>query len=86
MPKKKAAAKKTKENRKIPKTVDLNIRLIVEKPGTDEDGRWTFYATFPRLGVPDFRIKARDSKEAKWALESYIYNELDFNDEIVADD
>lgn len=77
---------KSQKTPKAPKAIDLTIRLISETPRPDEDGRYTFRASFPRQGVPDLSIRARTSKAARAVLEDFLYNEMEDGDEIEADD
>jgi len=83
IPKKATPAKKKP---KLPKVLELRIRLLVRWPEPDAEGRWAFTAALPRQGVPAFTIKAKTAKEARRVLEDYIYNELDCRDDVVADD
>ena len=67
---------KTKQA-KVPPSLDTRIRIICEFVNPDENGDYTFYPVFPTIGTPDFRIKAKTSKEAREMLVDYIFNELD---------
>lgn len=42
--------------------------------------------TFPNLGVPDFHIIAKSEHAAKDVLESYLYNALDGQEDVIDDD
>lgn len=78
--------KKMEIKPKIPKTVELRLRLVPDSPKPMPDGRWRFRVAVGANGMPDFSILARTSKSAKQALADYAYNELDGGNEIEADE
>ena len=66
---------------KIPKAIDLWIRMIVADPKPDKDGRWLFKASLPTLGTPSLAIRARTSKGALRVLERLVKNGLTARDD-----
>lgn len=66
---------------KIPKAVDLWIRMIVAEPKPDKDGRWLFKAVLPDLGTQAPDIRAKTAKGAKRVLERLVKNGLDERDD-----
>ena len=70
------------KSQKIPKAIDLWIRMIVAEPKPDKDGRWLFKASLPTLGMPSLAIRARTSKGAIRVLERLVNDGLaERNDE-----
>ncbi len=67
---------------KIPKAIDLRIRMIVAKPKPDKDGRWLFKAALPTLGTLAPDIRARTSKGALRVLERLVRNGLDERNDV----
>lgn len=66
---------------KIPKAINLWIRMVVAEPKPDKDGRWLFKASLPTLGTPALDIRARTSKGALRVLERLVKNGLDERDD-----
>ena len=62
---------------KIPKAVELRIRIAPMHPEPLDDGNMQFYCSFPRWGSPDVQIVAKTAKRAKEILEDFLRNELD---------
>ena len=62
---------------KIPKAVELRIRILRMHPEPLDDGDMQFYCAFPRAGSPDVQIVAKTAKRAKEILEDFLRNELD---------
>lgn len=67
---------------KIPKVVELRIRIAPLHPEPLNDGNWQFYCSFPKQGSPDVQIVAKTAEQAKELLEGYLYNELDGQDNL----
>ena len=67
---------------KIPKVVELRIRIAPVFPKPLDDGNWQFYCSFPRQGSPDVQIVAKTAEQAKELLEGYLYDELDGQDSL----
>ena len=62
---------------KIPKAVELRIRIAPMHPEPLDDGNMQFYCSFPRWGSPEVLIMAETAKRAKEVLEECLRNELD---------
>ena len=62
---------------KIPKAVELRIRIDPMHPEPLDDGNMQFYCAFPRTGSPDVQIVAKTPNRAKEILEDFLYNALD---------
>ena len=67
---------------KIPKAVELRIRIAPMHPEPLDDGNMQFYCAFPRTGSPDVQIRAKTAKRAKEVLEDFLYNALDGNEDL----
>lgn len=67
---------------KIPKAVELRIRIAPLHPEPLDDGNWQFYCSFPKQGSPDMQIAAKTAQQAKGLLEDYLYSELDGRDSL----
>ena len=61
---------------KIPKAVELRIRIAPLHPEPIDDKYWQFYCSFPRRGSPDTQIVAETAKQAKEMLEDLLYNKI----------
>ena len=70
---------------KLPKVVELRIRILHEK-NKDAEGNWVFAPVFPQQGTSDIRIHAKTVTRAKRLLEDYIYNELSGRDDILEEE
>lgn len=75
-------AMEKKQKKKVPKTVELRIQIAPLHPEPLDDGNWQFYCSLPRYGSPDMLIVAETAKRAKEALEDFLYNALDGNDNL----
>lgn len=67
---------------KIPKAVDLRIRIAPMHPEPIDGEYWQFYCSFPKQGSPDMQIVAKTAQQAKDLLEDHLYNELDSHDNL----
>lgn len=66
---------------KIPKAINLLVRMIVADPKPDKNGRWLFKAVLPDLGTQAPDIRAKTAKGARRVLENLIRNGLDDRDD-----
>ena len=67
---------------KIPKAVDLRIRIAPMHPEPIDNEYWQFYCSFPRQGSPDMQIVAKTAKQAKEMLEDLLYNKIGGHDNL----
>ena len=66
-----------KQEKTVPKAVDLRIRIIPAFPKPLDDGNWQFYCSLPAMGVPEVKIVAETPERAKETLEHFLYYALD---------
>ena len=59
----------------------MNLELTLHNVRDD-----VWLVTLPNLGVPDFHIIAKSEHAAKDVLESYLYNALDGQEDVIDDD
>ena len=71
-----------KQEKTIPKAVDLRIRIAPALPKPLDDGNWRFYCSLPATGIPEVKIVAETSKRAKEVLEHFLYSALDGHDNL----
>ena len=57
---------------KIPKAVELRIRVLQMHPEPLDNGNMQFYCAFPRTGSPDVQIVAKTPNRAKEVLEDFL--------------
>ena len=67
---------------KIPKAVELRIRILRMHPEPLDDGNMQFYCAFPRTGSPDVQRVAKTPNRAKEVLEDFRYNARDGNENL----